>query len=165
MLLSYTIGAEPRDRPGNPSHEAVVERARPEVPGPTTPEPLKSGRIAPIFTFGQRSGPGRERNRRKWISGMYRVWLTTCDQNFKKGELRRITMVPPKTDPKWTKLISNLDKFRVTQLVTRMFFVQLKLITTWGESAENKQKALNLAYDFFTKNETYVKDDIKLIFG
>jgi len=74
-------------------------------------------------------------------------------------------MVPPKTDPKWTKLISNLDKFRVTQLVTRMFFVQLKLITTWGESAENKQKALNLAYDFFTKNETYVKDDIKLIFG
>jgi len=74
-------------------------------------------------------------------------------------------MIPPKTDPRWIKLFSNLDNIQITQLPTRMLFIQLRLLTTWGESVEKEQKAINLAYDFFSKNEAYAKDDIKLIFG
>ncbi len=36
---------------------------------------------------------------------------------------------------------------------------------SWEQSEAKKQEAINIAYDFFVKNETIVKDDVKVIFG
>ena len=74
-------------------------------------------------------------------------------------------MIPPKTDPKWAKLVSNLGTVPVTNLVTKMLMTQLKFFMSWEQSEAKKQEAINIAYDFFVKNEAIVKDDIKVIFG
>ena len=73
-------------------------------------------------------------------------------------------MVPPKTDPKWEKLITNPTSFAVTGLVTKMLMTRLMLMNC-KENVARKKEAIDAAYDFFCKNETAVKDDIKLIFG
>ncbi len=74
-------------------------------------------------------------------------------------------MIPPKTDPRWAKLINNLGSVDVTNLVTKMLMTQLKFFMSWEQSEAKKQEAINIAYDFFVKNETIVKDDVKVIFG
>jgi hypothetical protein len=79
-------------------------------------------------------------------------------------ERGKIAMVPPKTDPKWEKLLSNLGKFPVTNLVTRVFLTKLMLMHCQNDAAKKKE-AIDAAYTFFVKNETNVKDDIELIFG
>jgi hypothetical protein len=73
-------------------------------------------------------------------------------------------MVPPKTDPRWEKLIMTPKSVPVTNLVTKMLVTRLFLMNCAGD-ASKKKVALDSAYDFFVKNETAVKDDIKLIFG
>ncbi|MGA3087584.1 MAG: hypothetical protein ABSD75_03165 [Terriglobales bacterium] len=73
-------------------------------------------------------------------------------------------MVPPKTDPKWEKLVTNPASVPVTGLVTKMLMTRLKLMDCKNNVAR-KQEGITTAYDFFLKNETAVKDDIKLIFG
>ena len=73
-------------------------------------------------------------------------------------------MVPPKTDPKWEALVTNPASVPVTGLVTKMLLTRLKLMNC-ATNAARKPEAINAAYDFFVKNETTVKDDIKLIFG
>lgn len=74
-------------------------------------------------------------------------------------------MIPPITDPKWQTLISNVESIPVTNLATKFLISRLKLLTTFEKSEATKQKGIKLAYDFFVKNESIVKDDIKLIFG
>jgi hypothetical protein len=74
-------------------------------------------------------------------------------------------MIPPITDPKWQTLISNVGSIPVTNLATKFLISRLKLLTTFEKSEETKQEGIKLAYDFFVKNESIVKDDIKLIFG
>jgi hypothetical protein len=73
-------------------------------------------------------------------------------------------MLPPKTDPKWDKLITNSASFPVTGLVTKMLMTRLMLMDC-KKNVARKTEAIDAAYDFFVKNETAVKDDIKLIFG
>jgi len=74
-------------------------------------------------------------------------------------------MIPSKTDPRWKALISNAESIPVTNLATKFMMSRLKLITTFENSEATKQEAIKLAYDFFVKNESTVKNDIKLIFG
>ncbi|MGA3092054.1 MAG: hypothetical protein ABSD75_25895 [Terriglobales bacterium] len=73
-------------------------------------------------------------------------------------------MVPPKTDPKWEKLVTDPASVKVNGLVTKMLMTRLSLMNL-KTNASRKQEAITAAYDFFVKNENAVKDDIKLIFG
>lgn len=73
-------------------------------------------------------------------------------------------MVPPKTDPKWEKLIKDPKSVCVTGFVTKMFLTRLTLMNCVQNPGRTKE-AIDAAYDFFVKNETAAKDDIKLIFG
>ena len=73
-------------------------------------------------------------------------------------------MVPPKTDPGWNRFLNNLENYAPKSLPTKILMTRLKLISKQG-SAEAKKAMVDAAFDFFTKNEVSVKDDIKLIFG
>lgn len=73
-------------------------------------------------------------------------------------------MVPPKTDPRWEKLICNVNEIPVTSLATKMLMTRLMLMNCTGDAARRKE-AIESAYEFFVKNEAAMKDDIKLIFG
>ena len=75
-------------------------------------------------------------------------------------------MIPQKSDPKWTRFLSNMEKTPVSGLATKMLMARLKLMN-WDKSEPMKQKAIDAAHEFFSKNETLVtiRDDIKLIFG
>lgn len=74
-------------------------------------------------------------------------------------------MIPPKTDPKWTKFISSMGSVKVNDLSARMLISRLKLRTGLDTSETCKQQAISDAYDFFMKNQVPLKEDIKLIFG
>lgn len=73
-------------------------------------------------------------------------------------------MLPPKTDPRWDRLISNLENVPVTKLVTKMLMTRLRMMNCEKNVAKRKE-AIDEAYAFFTKNEALVQDDIKLIFS
>jgi hypothetical protein len=74
-------------------------------------------------------------------------------------------MVPPKSDPKWTKFISSLGSVKVNDLSARMLISRLKMKTAFDSSETCKQQAISDAYDFFMKNQVPLKEDINLIFG
>jgi hypothetical protein len=73
-------------------------------------------------------------------------------------------MLPPKTDPKWQRLTTNTSSIPVTNLVTQMLLTRLRIMN-FEKSEARKQEVIDAAYDFFVKNESMVKSDIKLIFG
>lgn len=74
-------------------------------------------------------------------------------------------MVPSKTDLKWVKFLDNLGKLPVTDLSARMMLNRVKTKIMFDGSEAVKKQMISDAYDFFTKNEATLKDDIKLIFG
>jgi hypothetical protein len=74
-------------------------------------------------------------------------------------------MVPPKSDAKWTKFLSNLGTIKATDLSARMLINRLKLRLNFDHSDPVKLQSISDAYDFFIKNEIALKDDIKLIFA
>lgn len=61
--------------------------------------------------------------------------------------------------------MSNLEKFQVSSLPTRMLMSRLKNKFLFDSSEATKQKAIVEAYEFFVKNQSMVQDDIRLIFG
>jgi hypothetical protein len=74
-------------------------------------------------------------------------------------------MLPAKTDPKWTKFVTNLPTLQVTNLPARMLVNRLKLKLGMGSTDAIRKEIIDAAYEFFSKNETAVADDIKKIFG
>lgn len=74
-------------------------------------------------------------------------------------------MIPAKTDPKWTKFISNLGAIAVTDLSTRMMLNRIKMKVGFNATDATKKQAIEEAYDFFTKNQATLKDEIQKIFG
>ena len=73
-------------------------------------------------------------------------------------------MLPPKTDPRWAKLVMDPKGVPVTSMVTKMLMTRLALMNCKTQ-VSRRDEAIDAAYDFFVKNETAVRDDLKLIFG
>jgi hypothetical protein len=74
-------------------------------------------------------------------------------------------MVPPKSDPRWIKFVTNKGGILTTNLPLRMLMNRMRLKIMFDGSEASKQQAISEAYDFFVKNEAAVQEDIKLIFG
>jgi hypothetical protein len=73
-------------------------------------------------------------------------------------------MVPPKSDRKWQRFLDHISTVEVSNLSTRMLVNRLKLKIAFEPTAAVKAAALDMAHDFFCKNESAVADDIKRIF-
>jgi hypothetical protein len=74
-------------------------------------------------------------------------------------------MLPPKTDPKWNKFLTNLPTVQVSNLPARMLINRLKLKLGMGSGDASRKEIIDSAYEFFSKNETAMAEDIKKIFG
>ncbi|MEN0059817.1 MAG: hypothetical protein AAGB31_13335 [Bdellovibrio sp.] len=73
-------------------------------------------------------------------------------------------MLPDKLDPRWERLVRDQRDIPLQGLATKMILMRVRLLVKADPSAEKIQEAVNIAYDFFKKNEYSVQDDIKTIF-
>lgn len=73
-------------------------------------------------------------------------------------------MIPPKTDPVWREIVDRTEDYEVSALPTKMLFMRIKLLRYSGTS-QSMTDAVNAAFDFFSKNEEAVRDDIEIVFG
>jgi hypothetical protein len=73
--------------------------------------------------------------------------------------------VPSVSDPKWNKFVASLSTIRANELSTKMFINRLKIKVMFDNSEVVKQAVIREAYDYFTKNQVALKDDIQLVFG
>jgi hypothetical protein len=71
--------------------------------------------------------------------------------------------IPAKSDPRWAKIASAPESFAVTGFATRMLFSRLKILKTMAKGSSSD--AVDVAYDFFVKNEKIVGADLRLLFG
>lgn len=74
-------------------------------------------------------------------------------------------MVPPKTDPKWAKFLSNLGSVPANDLSVKMMMSRIKIKILFDPSDAARQQAISDAFTFFTKNEAALKEDIKTFFA
>jgi hypothetical protein len=72
-------------------------------------------------------------------------------------------MLPIKTDPRWRKLAENPESFKekVSVLPTRMLLSGLKI----KSSSHTVEQLIDVAHDFFVKNEDVVSQDIESLFS
>ena len=72
--------------------------------------------------------------------------------------------VPPKNDPRWRRFLNTLNDVRAANLATKMLISRLKVKIAFDPSQAAKDQAIEAAYDFFSRNESAVADDIGQIF-
>lgn len=73
-------------------------------------------------------------------------------------------MLPPKTDPRWRTLVQTNAEYRLKGLATRMMLTRVRLMGS-KKDEQSVKAAIDVAFDFFTKNADTVRDDVHAIFG
>ncbi|CAN5699531.1 hypothetical protein BH10BDE1_BH10BDE1_02060 [soil metagenome] len=73
-------------------------------------------------------------------------------------------MIPEKSDPVWKQIIVQAENFEFTALPTKMLFMRIRLIRM-QPSEQNLESAIASAYEFFSKNQNEVHDDLEVLFG
>jgi hypothetical protein len=74
-------------------------------------------------------------------------------------------MIPAKNDPRWTKFLRGLNTIQASNLQTRMMLSRIKLKIGSNPTDETKKEVIASAWEFFTKNQATVADDIQKIFA
>jgi len=72
-------------------------------------------------------------------------------------------MLPPKNDPIWKKIILDDRELKLSTLPTQMLMMRVRLLAR-DRTPQKIEEAINIAYDFFEKNELITQADIKLLF-
>lgn len=72
-------------------------------------------------------------------------------------------MIPPKSDPLWKKIILEDEVYNFHALPTKMLMMRVKLLAR-DRTPQKVDEAIDVAYDFFSKNSKVVVQDIKLLF-
>lgn len=73
-------------------------------------------------------------------------------------------MIPPKSDPIWKEIVDNTEDLMISALPTKMLFMRVKMLRRSGTS-KSLSEAIDAAYDFFSKNEDAVKEDVAVVFA
>ena len=73
-------------------------------------------------------------------------------------------MIPPKTDKIWKLLILGEQIYDLKSLPTKMLVMRIRLLAR-DQTSEMMNEAISIAYDFFSKNQLVLQEDIKTIFG
>lgn len=73
-------------------------------------------------------------------------------------------MIPHKTDPRWKTLVQTNTDYGVKGLATRMMLTRARLLGSKKDEPSLKA-AVDVAFEFFTKNEQIARDDVRAIFG
>lgn len=73
-------------------------------------------------------------------------------------------MLPHKTDPRWEKIVISDRDVSLNNLATKMLLTRVRMMVKNDRSENNIKTAIDIAYDFFLKNEAIVKADIEILF-
>lgn len=76
-------------------------------------------------------------------------------------------MVPDKTHPIWKKIVLNSDSYVFSALATKLMMMQVKIIVEHenNQKEDNIQQAIDIAYEYFKKNQSILKEDINYLFN
>lgn len=72
-------------------------------------------------------------------------------------------MIPPKSDPRWKKIILEDEVYNFHALPTKMLMMRVKLLAR-DRTPQKIEEAIDVAHDFFSKNSKVVVKDISLLF-
>lgn len=72
-------------------------------------------------------------------------------------------MIPPKTDPRWRALVQTNTDYGLKGLATRMMLTRARLMGS-KKDEQSLKAAIDVAFDFFTKNADTARDDVSAIF-
>lgn len=73
-------------------------------------------------------------------------------------------MIPPKSDPRWTKLVTGNEQYALTGLAARMMLTRVRLMAARRDQRA-LQEAIDVAYEYFTNNVEAAREDIRALFG
>lgn len=73
-------------------------------------------------------------------------------------------MIPPKIDPRWRALVQGTTDYALKSLATRMMLTRARLMGSRKDETSVKA-AIDVAFDYFTKNQETARDDVRAIFG
>lgn len=71
-------------------------------------------------------------------------------------------MLPSKEHPLWKKVVENPDGVSFKCLPTQMLMMRIRMLQIEA-TPQRRQEALDLVYEFFSKNETAVETDIQIL--
>ncbi len=74
-------------------------------------------------------------------------------------------MIPDKSDPRWRNFVTNTKKHVFDNLAVKMMANRVQTMLSFDSSSEKITEAIDVAYNFFSKNEVMVKTDLDNIFG
>ena len=73
-------------------------------------------------------------------------------------------MIPPKNDPRWKNLVLDDQISNFQALPTKMLMMRVRILAR-DKTPQKVEEAIDIAYDFFSKNSNIVLNDIALLFG
>lgn len=73
-------------------------------------------------------------------------------------------MTPPLSHPRWRELVAGQRRFPLQNLAARMLITRLRLRTIRQEEAAIVE-AIDIAWEFFERNEATTQEDLKAVFG
>jgi len=73
-------------------------------------------------------------------------------------------MIPPKTDPRWKKIVLEDEISNFQALPTKMLMMRVRILAR-DKTPQKVEEAIEIAFDFFSKNSNIVLSDIALLFG
>jgi hypothetical protein len=73
-------------------------------------------------------------------------------------------MIPPKNDPRWKNLVLDDQISNFQALPTKMLMMRVRILAR-DKTPQKVEEAIEIAYDFFSKNSNIVVNDIALLFG
>ncbi|OHD16408.1 MAG: hypothetical protein A2086_08070 [Spirochaetes bacterium GWD1_27_9] len=73
-------------------------------------------------------------------------------------------MLPEKTNPKWKKLLTGEINHNFKSIPAAMMVSRLKREIKKNDSPEHAKKLIEEVYNFFSKFEVILTEDIKVIF-
>jgi hypothetical protein len=89
----------------------------------------------------------------------------TLVYRINESEQWRCRMLPPIADPRWNRLLTGAIQHQFRSVPAGLMFARLRRSLESDGSADNRQKSLKEAYDFFQKYEKILADDIAAIFS
>lgn len=70
-------------------------------------------------------------------------------------------MVPPRSDPRWRKLVTAKVRPQITGFVTKMVFTRVAVLSTRGDE-RSIQEAIQIVHEYFSQNEVAAAADLRL---
>jgi hypothetical protein len=73
-------------------------------------------------------------------------------------------MVPGKTDSRWKEIITSEQDLPLNGLASKMMMMRVRTMLKMDSSDAKIKEAIDIAHEFFTKNEEMVKADLQNLF-